>query len=705
MPNRLIKEASPYLQQHAHNPVDWYPWGEEAFETARTKDLPVFLSIGYSTCHWCHVMAHESFENEEAARAMNRVFVSIKVDREERPDIDHTYMTVCQMMTGSGGWPLSIIMTPEKKPFFAGTYIPRENRMGRTGMLELSARVERMWNERREEVEEVTGKVVDALQSVESESTESTDAGKPDGALLERAFKELRKNYDPQWGGFGTAPKFPSAAGILFLLRCWSRTESTSPRDMALQTLTALRRGGIYDQVGFGFHRYSTDRHWLVPHFEKMLYDQALLALAYTEAYQVSGNQEMGGTVREVLAYVQRELRSPAGGFYSAQDAESEGVEGKYYLWTPDQIDQALTPDEAWFCRRVLDITQPGNYREEATGRSTGENIPNLLDFAEPATSLDAAADALGMEGGEFYKMLESVRAKLLAVRTERVPPATDDKVLTDWNGLMIGAFARAGWVFNEPSYIETAEQALEFLTAELAGPDGKLLHRFRMREGKGDAGIPGFLADYAALVWALIELHQATFDTRYLARALDLQAIQDREFRDWKDHGYFSVSHTAEQVLVRSKNLYDSPIPSGNSMTLYNLLRLAHLTGNEELHQSADLLTRRFAPETAGTPHAYTWFLSALDTGLGPAREIVIAGDAHAEDTRRMLGMLRSIYLPRGVIHLKTESSGPEIEKTAPFTIGQTSRGGRATAYVCENYTCRLPVTEPSELDKTLSS
>ncbi|MBD3398333.1 DUF255 domain-containing protein, partial [Candidatus Micrarchaeota archaeon] len=486
-PNRLIDEKSPYLLQHAYNPVDWYPWGEEAFEKARREDKPIFLSIGYSTCHWCHVMERESFEDPEVAEAMNDAWVSIKVDREERPDIDHIYMTVCQMMTGSGGWPLNIIMTPDKKPFFAGTYFPKNSVYGRIGMMDLIARVKELWTEQRGTVLESAGKVMSALKQIPDQSP-----GPPlSPEVLDKAFQELSQRFDDTYGGFSEAPKFPTPHNMMFLLRYWKKKSEYRALEMVEKTLKGMRKGGVYDHIGFGFHRYSTDREWLLPHFEKMLYDQALMVMAYTEAYQATKDEHYREVAREVIRYVLRDMTDEKGGFYSAEDADSEGEEGKFYVWTKAEAAQVLDPEELDIFVNAFNILPEGNFREEATGKITGANIPHLR---KPMSDL---ASQLNMAEEDLREVLESARKKLFEAREKRVHPYKDDKILTDWNGLMIAALSKAGKAFDEPQYVRAAEKAADFVFEHLLNEQGRLLHRYR----GGESGIEAHVDDYAFMI------------------------------------------------------------------------------------------------------------------------------------------------------------------------------------------------------------
>ena len=509
MSNHLRNETSPYLRQHADNPVDWYPWGQDAFDKAQREDKPIFLSIGYSTCHWCHVMAHESFEHPEVAKLMNEAFVSIKVDREERPDIDSVYMKACQVMTGTGGWPLTVILTPDKKPFFATTYVPRESRFGLEGMMELVPHIRDIWAMRRGETLSLSDKVTTLLQ----QAPENTVGEEPGEATLKLAHEQLAQSFDAEQGGFSRAPKFPTPTNLLFLLRYWKRSGDKTALDMVEKTLQGMRRGGIYDHVGFGFHRYSTDSEWLLPHFEKMLYDQALLAMAYIEAYQATGTEDYGKTAREIFTYVLRDMTGPEGGFFSAEDADSEGEEGKFYLWTQEQVREAVGDEDADFINRAFNIQKDGNFAGEANGKKRGANI---LHLRKP---LDEIASDLNLSRQDFDTRLKTARQKLFNYRAKRVHPLKDDKILTDWNGLMIAALAKGAQAFDEPEYAEVASRAADFILGNMRKADGRLWHRHR-----GEwTGVDANLDDYAFLVWGLIELYEATFDTSHLQYALEL--------------------------------------------------------------------------------------------------------------------------------------------------------------------------------------
>ena len=682
MSNHLRNETSPYLRQHADNPVDWYPWGRDAFDKAQREDKPVFLSIGYSTCHWCHVMAHESFEHPEVARLMNETFVSVKIDREERPDIDGVYMKACQAMTGSGGWPLTIIMTPDKKPFFAATYIPRESRFGLQGMMELVPHIRDIWATRRGEVLGLSDRITTELRRMsQSEAGEELDE-----ATLKLAYEQLAGYFDSEHGGFGHAPKFPTPHNLLFLLRYWKRSGSKTALDMVEQTLQTMRGGGINDQVGFGFHRYSTDSRWLVPHFEKMLYDQAMLAMAYIEAYQATGKEDYERTARQIFTYVLRDMASPDGGFFSAEDADSEGEEGKFYVWTQQQVRQALGNEEAGFFAHVFDVNEDGNFTEEASSKKSGANI---LHLRKP---LEKVASDLSVSEQDLRAHLEALRQRLFAYREKRVHPMKDDKILTDWNGLMIAALAKGTQAFDAPQYAEVARRAADFILGNMRKADGRLWHRHRGES----TGVEANLDDYAFLVWGLIELYEATFDTIHLQRALELTNDMIRHFWDDGSGGFYLVPDDGERLLVRKKEDYDGAIPSGNSVAMLNLLRLGHMTANSDFEEKAARIGRAFSGSVKQSPASHSQLMVALDFGIGPSYEVVIAGDAHGADTKAMVGALRTRFLPNKVILLNPGERAPiKVAGLAEFARNQSSMGGRATAYVCLNHNCRLPTTD----------
>jgi uncharacterized protein len=688
--NHLAGEKSPYLLQHADNPVDWYPWGDEAFARARAEDKPIFLSIGYATCHWCHVMEHESFEDPIVAALMNDAFVNIKVDREERPDIDQVYMTVCQMLTGGGGWPLTIIMTPDKQPFFAGTYIPKQTRYGRTGMIELVPRVQQMWQSERDKVLQSAQQILGHLET----STRAQKPGSLDSSAVETAYRQLRNRYDEGDGGFGDHPKFPSPHNLTFLLQYWQRTGEPMALTMVEHTLQSMRLGGIFDQIGFGFHRYSTDSEWLVPHFEKMLYDQAMLTLAYAEGFLATGKAEYERTVREVVGYVLRDMTSDEGGFFSAEDADSEGEEGKFYLWSIDQVRDVLDEGEAAFAIDLFNLNPEGNYLDESTRSRNGSNIPHLKE-----THADAAKRH-GMASEEFERRLEAVRTKMFQAREKRIHPLKDDKVLADWNGLMAAAMARAGRVFDNDRWIAAAAKAARFVETAMAAPDGRLMHRFR----EGSVAVPAFLDDYAFLTWAHLELYDATLDQRHLARAVALQDETIERFWDDANGGFYFTPADAEQLLVRQKEVYDGAMPSGNSVAMANLVRLSRLTGRAAFADRADAVAAAFSSDLARAPSAHTHLMAAMQTASGPSLEVVIAGESGAPDTSELLTVVLSRYLPEAVVLVVADGkAGEQIRKLAPFTENYASIDGKAAAYVCRDFQCKLPTTDPAKLAELL--
>jgi uncharacterized protein YyaL (SSP411 family) len=689
--NRLVFEGSPYLQQHAGNPVDWHPWGDEAFELARQRDLPVFLSIGYSTCHWCHVMEHESFEDPEVARLLNESFIPIKVDREELPDVDQLYMTVTQAMTGSGGWPMTVVMTADRKPFFAGTYFPKESRMGRPGMLELLPELARLWTHERGPMLAEADRITAALAALSA----SQPGKRPGVEMLDAAHRELRGRHDAANGGFGTAPKFPTPGVLAFLLRHWKRTGDATSLEMVEATLDAMRRGGLFDHVGHGFARYSTDPRWLLPHFEKMLYDQAQLVLAYTEAHAATGHERHAEVVREVMGYVLRDMTSPRGGFYSAEDADSEGVEGKFYLWTPEEMRAVLGDELATIAIAAWGVQEGGNFRDQSTGRRTGESI---LHFAKP---LPEIARDLKMEPAALEARLDAARARLFAHREKRVRPFKDDKVLTDWNGLMIAAAARAGAVLEEPAWVAAADEAADFVLSELRGRDGRLKKRWR----DGRAAFPAVLDDHAFLTWGLIELHQATQEPKRLRQAAELTEITLEHFRDARGGGFYLSADDGEKLLVRSKEVYDGALPSGNSVTAWNLLRLASLLGRPEWEKEAERVLEAFAGSVERAPSGHCQLLHAVDFAAGPTHEIVIAGEPEEPSTQALLRALRQGFHPRAVVLLRSKETAEELAKLAPFTKGQRPLDGRAAAYVCVDHACHAPTTDVKRMLALLES
>jgi len=608
--NRLLNEKSPYLLQHAHNPVDWRPWSDDAFKKARDDNKPIFLSIGYATCHWCHVMEKESFEDTEVSRYLNDTFICIKVDREERPDIDAVYMAACQMLTGSGGWPLTIFMDPDKKPFFAGTYIPKENRFGRPGLIELCRSVRTMWISEK-------GKLLNASGSISENLGKAFDfiPGEDlDDSILDKTYLQFEQSFDARFGGFGSAPKFPTPHQLLFLLRYHHRSENKNALEMVEKTLTGMRLGGIWDHVGYGFHRYSTDKTWLVPHFEKMLYDQALIAQAFLETYQITKNPFYADTAREIFTYVLRDMTSAAGAFFAAEDADSEGEEGKFYVWSLGEFREVLGEDATPF-ERIYNLSSDGNFLDEASGQKIGTNILHL------DKSLDAWGNETGVDKGEIDKQWDKVCRKLFEQREKRVHPLKDDKVLTSWNGLMIAALALGARVLDNPAYAKAAERAARFIIDNLRKKDGRLFHRYREEE----IAIEAHADDYAYLILGLLELYAATFDPDFLEQAASLQKQMVSDFWDEAHGGFYFTAEGAEELPVRPKELYDGASPSANSVSLFNLLRLSRLTGDPVWEKKAAELTRAFSGSVNKQPTAFTYFLIGFDFAVGQGREVVI--------------------------------------------------------------------------------
>jgi len=691
MANRLEKEKSPYLLQHAQNPVDWYPWSDEAFDKASRENKPIFLSIGYSTCHWCHVMERESFEDEKVAKLLNDAFVCIKVDREERPDIDTIYMTVCSMMTGSGGWPLTIIMTPDRKPFFAGTYFAKHTQYGRIGMLDMIPRLQEIWHNRRDEVLQSADKILGLLQ----EQNKFTPGRELDRKILHQAFKELSGRYDRVHGGFSKAPKFPTPHNITFLLRYWKMTGNDEALAMVKHTLTAMRLGGIFDHVGFGFHRYSTDEKWLLPHFEKMLYDQALLAIAYLEAYQATSDSLFSQTAEEIFNYVLRDMTAPAGGFYSAEDADSEGIEGKFYIWSLQELQAALPPEEAQFIQGLYNIKSAGNFHDEASGLLTGANIFHLKkrDSVPAANTMEKSGDSASGH--------EKIRDRLFEFREKRSHPHKDDKILTDWNGLMIGALALGARVLDNKAYLDAATKAARFVLAKMRIND-RLRHRYR----DGEAAVDGMLCDYAFVVWGLLELYAADFNPEILSEALRLNERMLHLFWDENEGGFFLTPEDGESLLVKPKEIYDGALPSGNSVALYNLLRLERLTGNPEHGSKARLLIKAFSNSLQEVPSGYAQFLASVYFALSPTTEVVIVGDPKTPDTLKMLSILKQSFSPLIVALLKDTTSDPaRLSTLAPFTTDLIAIDNKATAYVCRNFSCESPTTDANKLSLLLQN
>ena len=704
--NRLAKEKSPYLLQHQHNPVDWYAWGQEAFEKAQKEGKPIFLSIGYSTCHWCHVMAHESFENEEVAKLLNEHFVSIKLDREERPDVDRVYMTFVQATTGSGGWPMSVFLTPDLKPFVGGTYFPPEDKYGRPGFKTLLGRIIAGWEKDRAGII-AHGDTV-AKQLRENAANAGSEGQKPGVEAFTAALNPFVRTYDDEWGGFGDAPKFPRPAGLNFLFRSAVRAgldtgDGKAALGMALGTLRKMAEGGMHDQLGGGFHRYSVDRFWHVPHYEKMAYDQAQLVGSYLDAYQPTRDPYWAKVVRDTLDYVRRDLTAKEGGFFSAEDADSllapgkpEHAEGAFYVWTKAEIEEALGAEVAAIFNRVYGVEAEGNSPQgsDPHGELTGKNTLIVRMTSAEAAKVFSKTEA------EIDTLLAAARQKLFELRAQRPRPHLDDKVITAWNGLLVSAFARAAQVLDEPVYLEAAQKAVAFLRAEM-WKDGALRRSYR----QGASEVPGFAEDYAFLIAGLLDLYEADFDVAHLRWAEELQAKMDALFFDPAKGGYFSTSGDDPSVLLRMKEEYDGAEPSPGSIAVLNLIRLAQVTGTEAFREKAERTLAASGELLRNMPSAIPQMLCALDASLTKPRQIVIAGKAGAEDTKALLREVRGRLLPNKIVVLADGAAGQEwLGQRLEFlkTVGPIE--GKAAAYVCEDFVCQLPTSEPTRLRELLA-
>jgi hypothetical protein len=701
MPNRLAQESSPYLLQHKDNPVDWYPWGPEAFERAGKEKKPVFLSIGYSACHWCHVMEHESFENEAIARLLNQWYVCIKVDREERPDLDQVYMNAVQMMTGRGGWPMSVFLTPDKKPFYAGTYWPPHAGRGMLGFDQVLTKVHEAWQNNREKTETIANQVTSQLKQLEGTGDGPNRGNTPlDLNLIQGAVGQLQQTFDATHGGFGSAPKFPHPMDLQLLLRDWHRRRNKSSLEMVRTTLEQMAAGGIYDHLGGGFARYSVDTRWLVPHFEKMLYDNSQLAVTWLEAYQATGDEAYARVAGETLDYVLRDMTDPAGGFYSTEDADSEGEEGLFYTWTPAQLQAVLGASAAATFAHVYDVTEQGNFE----GR-------NILNLPKP---ISKRARELNREAGDLNRELAASRAKLFAAREKRVHPAKDDKVLVAWNGLMIDALARAGAVLGQPRYVATASQGADFLLTELRVPGSdRLLHTWRRgAQGQGQAKLAAYLDDYTCLAGGLVSLYEATFDPRHIDSAMRLMEVVLKHFVDAQKGGFFFTADDQEQLLSRNKDFLDNSLPSGNAMAATTLLRLGKLTGNPRYLETAEQTMQQAASLMRRAPGATGQMLMAVDFHLGPTYEMVVAGDVRMPATAAVLADLRRRFLPNKVLAMPMESKATPLNQTGPpeqkgpladLLVGKTAIGDSPTLYICEGFTCQQPLQGNDEIDHAL--
>ena len=695
--NRLSAEKSPYLLQHAHNPVDWYPWAPEAFEKAKREDKPIFLSIGYSTCHWCHVMERESFESSDIAEVLNRDFVPIKVDREERPDVDRIYMMFIQATSGGGGWPMSVFLTPELKPFYGGTYFPPDNRYGRPGFRYILEQLANAWRGDRAKIEQSSHDILTQLRQYTE--TKGGSALLTDSSI-ESGYFAFRRMFDSRLGGFGGAPKFPRPSVLNFLFRYYKRASNEEALDMALLTLREMAKGGMNDQLGGGFHRYSVDDQWFVPHFEKMLYDQAQLAISYVEAYQITGEEIYADVARDIFDYVLRDLTSPEGGFFSAEDADSvinpanphEKGEGAFYIWSYPELEEALGPEVEWFSYRY-GVEREGNVRNDPHNEFTGRNI------LYQAHTIEETANRFDKSVEEIAASLDDARRKLMDIRKKRTRPHLDDKVLTAWNGLMISAFAKGAQALGEGRYHDAARRAADFVITQMRSGD-VLLRRHR----EGEAAIPGFLDDYAFFAQALIDLYETGFLLNDLDLAVELTDRQTDLFLDGANGGFFSTQAEEADLVLRMKDDYDGAEPSGNSIAALNLLRLAQITGRPDFARAAQDLLNAFAGRITQSPETVPQMLVAHLFAQSAPKQIVIAGEPNAEDTKAMVRHVGRHFLPsRVVLLIDGDEARARLASSIPALEGMSSVDGKATVYVCENYTCQLPVTDVESLDRLL--
>jgi len=685
--NRLARETSPYLLQHAYNPVDWYPWGEEAFAKAKAENKPILLSVGYSACHWCHVMEHESFENEQIAALMNEIFVNIKVDREERPDVDEIYMHAVQMLTGRGGWPMTVFLTPEGKPFYGGTYFPPVDRHNLPGFPRILAAVAQAYKEKPQEVAHATSQILSNLEKMTHRESSSRPLRVE---TLENAAAGLAQHVDHTHGGLGGAPKFPNSMVFALFLRQHHATGNAHYRQMTTHTLRKMAEGGVYDHLGGGFHRYSVDERWLVPHFEKMLYDNALLTRLYLETYQATEEPFFRQVAEEVLAYVAREMLHPGGGFYSTQDADSEGQEGKFFVWSHDEVMDILGDDAGEIFCRYYDVTDVGNFEHR-----------NIL---HPTLTLPQLAKLFRRDEQEVTRLIVDAKQKLFTMRDSRVKPGRDDKILTSWNGLMLSAFAEGYRVLGNPRYLEIARQTATFLLSHLYR-DGHLLRSYK----DGQAKFNAYLDDYAFFAAALIDLYEATFERTHLDRAVELTEVLLMRFWDEHEGGFFFTSTDHEALISRSKSAFDGSIPSGNSVAVGNLLRLSYLTENQNYLSKAEQVLRLFYDAMEQNPFGFSNMLCALDFYLQRPKEIVLLGDKDAPATREMLARIHGLFVPnKTILCIDPRNAGEPVGVQMPSLLaatGKTQVDGKLTVYVCHNFTCSLPVTEWGALKELLIS
>ena len=682
--NRLIGERSPYLLGHAHNPVEWYPWGDEAFERARSEGKPVFLSIGYSACHWCHVMARESFEDDDVARILNESFISVKVDREERPDVDAVYMRAAQALSSSGGWPLTIVMTPDGAPFFAATYVPKLNAYGRVGLMELLPRIRDMWSQKRDEIV-ASAREISSLLGRMAVPEPGGSLGEDD---LRLGFEALAASFDARLGGFGVAPKFPAVHNLTFLLRYYRRYGEQAALAMVETTLDRMRMGGIHDHVGGGFHRYSTDAEWRIPHFEKMLSDQALISIAYMEAYQATGREEFGEVARSTLDYAIRDLRLPEGGFCCSEGADSEGGEGAFYAWTMKELRHALADEEMKLITQVFGASDAGNTKGEFAIRGEPANILHM------DIPVEEIAERYALDPGEFMLRVERILKKLFDTRLRRPRPERDDKVLADWNGLMIAALAIASSLFGRKGYLEAAKSAADFVLDRMRSEGRGLVHSLR----DAQEPIAAFADDYAFTVWGLIELYQASFEWRYLEKALELNDILMSDFGD--DSGFvFTTSKFSAELPARIAESFDGATPSANSVHARNLVMISRITGETSYERTARAVMDSFASQVRAAPQGHTFMLGALDCDEGPPVDVVVAGEPGAPDTEGMLSAIRRPFVPDMLILMRGAGfKADPMDRMGGFVAQCESVDGKATAYICRGRACLPPVTDADE-------
>ncbi len=681
--NELINETSPYLLQHAHNPVNWMPWGDKALEKARKENKPIFLSIGYSSCHWCHVMERESFENEEIAEVLNKDFIPIKVDREERPDLDSIYMNAVQMMTGSGGWPLNVFLTPDLKPFYGGTYFPPESKFGRPGFKALLLKIAGLWKSDRKNLQENANVLAASLNPSRTQPVGPLRAKQLSSDILDQALKSSSASFDPEWGGFGSAPKFPQVGVLELFLRMSSKKGAALPHE-ATFTLDKMASGGMRDQIGGGFHRYSVDRMWLVPHFEKMLYDNALLSKLYFEAYQLTGKPLYLQVARETLDYVLRDMTDKDGGFYSAEDADSEGVEGKYYIWDKEEILSLLGKKDADLFDKHYGVTASGNFEDA-----------NILYLPEPPEEF---AKKMGITEKDLESRMKPMKEKLFAARHKRIPPGKDDKVIASWNGMMISSFVKGYQITRDKRYLSVALNAGKFIIKKMMR-DGELLRSYR----KGQSRQHGYLDDYANVINAFIDLYEASFDVFWLDEGKSLANKMIKLFKDDEGHGFFLASERHKNLIARTKPFMDSSIPSGNAVAVMALLRLSRFFNDDGYYKLADEALKAEAARMNQYPGAFAHMLNALDFCLAMPTEIVIAGKVGAKDTNKLLEVVNKTYMPNKILAFAPDSG--KGSKKLLLLKDRKSINGKAAAYVCENFACKAPVTDPEEFKRILEA